>query len=295
MSVRRDLALRLLRYSAVHRGIERVIPWLSRAESSLEHALVRHEEQRRAKPVDTADTPHRVAGLVYVEFIGPSGVGKSTLANALIASDEVSVALAPVGGLIDWTSLELPRLRPADVSPILDEMYLEILNRKMTTVLKEESSADAVAGLMKFFAGNLREDLRLASSKASGNVLRGDGLLHNFGRIVLELGRQDDRIVRRVAKERVIVSCTAPLDLITDRVISRETAGGSRPQYLGRSRQEVNEHVAASLLRLESTVEAFRQWNAVVIEADISAPDLAELAVRLRHAISECRRRQEPR
>lgn len=293
MSNRIDLALRLLRYSAVRGSLERVAPWLSRAGSFLEHALLLHEEQRRAESVDTAHTPHRVAGLVYVEFMGPSGVGKSTLGSALIASDEVSVALAPVGGLIDWTSLELPRLMPEDVSPILDETYLEILNRKTTTVLNEWSSADAAALLMEFFAANLREDLRIAVLGASVNVLRSEGLLHNFGGSILEAGRQDDRFLRRVAKERVIVSCTAPPDVITDRVLSREVAGRHRPQYLGRSRREVNEHVAASLVRLESTVEAFRQWDAVVIEADISEPDLAELAVRLRHAISQCRNRQE--
>lgn len=289
MSNRLNLALRLLRYSAVRGSLERVAPWLSRAGSFLEHALARNGERTGAESFGAAHTADPVDGLVLVEFMGPSGVGKSTLGDALLASAEVSVALAPVGGLIDWRSLDLPRLTSEDVSPPVDRMYLGLLRRKAKTVLDEAGSADAAAWLVSFFAQNLREDLRLAASRASGNVLRSDGLLHNFGKSILDLERQDAGVLRGIARGRVIVSCTAPPDLIVDRALSRETSGHHRPQYLGRSRREIADRVASAPERTASTIEAFREAGVEVVAVDVSNPDLAGIATALRDAIARCR------
>ena len=293
MSNRRDLALRLLRYSAVRGSLERVAPWFSRAGFFLEHALARDDERRRAESFGAAHTADPVDGLVLVEFMGPSGVGKSTLENALLASDEVSVVLAPVGGLIDWTSLDLPRLTSEDVSPPVDRMYLELLRRKTKTVLDEAGSADYAASLMKFLAKNLREDLRLVASRASGNVLRSEGLLHNFGKDMLDMERQGAGELRRIVGERVIVSCTAPPDLVVDRALSREIAGGHRAHYFGRSRREIADRVASALERTASTIEAFREAGVEVVAVDVSNPDLAGIAMALRDAIARCRKKSD--
>ena len=227
-----------------------------------------------------------IEGLVRIELRGPSGVGKSTLGRALLASEESRDALAPIGGLTDLASVAPPR-RSA-TSPH-DAAHRELLRRKCVDVLSRGLTAMETSRLIGFMAANLSEDVHLSCVTAPVNVLRSDGVLHNFGALVLELGRQDHELVQDLLRNRVILECTAPPEVITERVLARERAGDHRPKYRGRSSAEVAEQVAASIERSRSITEGFRRLGVIVGTIDVEQYDRVSFVALLKGLVLEAR------
>jgi hypothetical protein len=282
MLTRRAVASKMLRNRGVRRLTVETERLLSSASGLLRSALALEAGSPTLEPPS-------VGGLVLVELMGPSGVGKTTLGRALIASQEAQELLRPAGGLVDSGTLSLPKWSSQVRPSRLDALYSELLRRKATEVTSRGSSAAAVTHLMSFFSVNLLQDTLINASHHSNNVLCSDGVLHNFGAQLAEIGRDDELAVRDFLSNRVILLCTAPPEVIAERALQRESSGGHRPQFFGRSSQEVREYVHGALERVRRSAQQLGELDAPVVEVDMTNPEPKQIASALLGRIAERR------
>lgn len=198
---------------------------------------------------------------IVVEFVGPSGVGKSTLFNYFLSQ------YGPTGNCRHWRDAR-KHLRPKrTVTPGLLDAYDFLLRKKIVDLQTRDVDEHTKARLEEFFRGNLDEDRWLSKSPARGIFLREDGIFHNF---TAELLAVSNTHLEALTKGRAFVHIDARANVIVSRVMRRESQGGSRPQYAGKTREEVAAEVNDGKERKSALVDRLVKAGHKVLNIDAS-------------------------
>lgn len=113
--------------------------------------------------------PNKSEGKI-IEFIGPSGVGKSTLYK--LTKDRLSCK---------WNSINT--LNHCKTSPIHDQtvkLHWELLKSKILAVETIKTSSRAKLGLVNYFTTILTNNIKILGVKNSAGFVLEEGLCHNF-------------------------------------------------------------------------------------------------------------------
>ena len=111
---------------------------------------------------------------------------------------------------------------------------------------------------------------------SGGVVFRDDGVFHNLRAQIAEILEADGLHV--VLQRRIVVRLTADPAVIARRAMSREQAGGTRPQYAGRTLEEMEWRIRGSLERSEHVVAVMRSAGIPILEIDASEDAAAGVA-----------------
>ncbi len=155
---------------------------------------------------------------LFIEFIGVSGVGKSTLYKAMIkqrASDDNWLGVKEYINYINGNIWPLDK----DIHPV----YKKILNKKYEQVTRKYNIKDTI-GFMAFFLKNIKEEIIARHSNQKYTLVIEEGLFHNFGSAIMELHQKNEIDLNSLIKNRALVFCYA-----TPEIISKELLRDTKP------------------------------------------------------------------
>lgn len=191
---------------------------------------------------------------LYIEFIGMSGVGKTTLYNELLKRENNGnwVAVKPL----------MSHLSNPDIPDDTPQFYEDILNEKYRIVSRDNSLKKTIR-FMNFFFKNIKEDIVVNALDKNYNVVFEDGIFHNFGDAILSLYRKNDENINSIFENRAVVYCHNSPQNIARRILKREQETGNlRPQHTGLSLEEL-------IRAQEKIVESEKEFLAVLSKFEI--------------------------
>lgn len=201
---------------------------------------------------------------VVVEFFGPSGVGKSTFEKFLLETTHPDLSLSA------WQEACNSRIRvPRTISSDIRATHGLLLEKKLDNVKQRDFDEHRKEKLSAFFERVINQDLRVLKSSARGLFLRGDGIFHNFGSELLELPEEN---VQALAKGRLFVRLRGPTKVICERAQKREREGQNRPQYQGKSSDEIIHAIEQATGRSLRLDELLSRMGHHVLAIDVTEP-----------------------
>jgi len=204
---------------------------------------------------------------LYVEFIGPPGVGKSTIYNELTGA---------AGDLMKLSVLKRElNLPPQRLGNEHDELYGTLAGQMLHAIaMKDYAPMDKMRVLGYFH--RVIEDDKLAVLHNPGRIVVSDeGLFHNF-RSSIEHEMSKGPMSRDFCSMRAIVSIRSHPRTIAERILKRRLETGDMlPQHKGKDLDRLamdQEEVCGQYMRFRDTLE---QAGIPVLDIDGSA-DLRE-------------------
>lgn len=157
---------------------------------------------------------------IYIEFVGISGVGKSTLFSLINLSKCNGIALG------EFKKQKL--LRDTRLSLTDDSLYQFLGDRKMSEVY----SSERIIGIdkmwyIKYFFDIMVDDFVVYKRNLQNTILSDEGLVHNFDRQIEELYDESESGFNNLMKGRAIVYCYSSANLVAEQIMKRFRETGS--------------------------------------------------------------------
>lgn len=174
---------------------------------------------------------------VYIEFIGPSGVGKSTLYNAFKQHRTDKDTWIGIDEFL--RHLARPEINQRGTRDLQTHHQAE-----MEGYGQEDPSFRDLDFYMNYFFRNLKEDILQFSHNTQSMVVSDEGLFHNFGDCLMALQAETEAEaqVRAITRNRAIVLCHGAPETIARQIRDRESRTGViNPRHVGLSDEELME------------------------------------------------------
>ena len=251
------------------------------ALNALGYDLTRVPRRKIHIPQSTSCTDRSGAPL-RIEFLGPSGIGKTTLSEELVRrrrkSDRWVLARElAVGGQNMTVSRDVE----------LDEHYASLLELTIQSVAAKPIPVATKYWLLSFLHHNLMIDWHLSRFGGCDPIVVEDGILHNFSPAIRALAeRHDNDNLDVLLRNRAVVYCYGSTDLLVERIEKRSREGRSRPQHEEKSSRELCEQSSRVISGTANVLALLRNYGLPCIELDM-ADALHENAERIRTFIQE--------
>ena len=162
-----------------------------------------------------------------VEFVGPPGVGKSTLFQTLLSRKRKWLGIGEYRNAI--------HVAPQYLGTGLDEIYQALAIHKMDIVANSDFIPTDKLRILGYFYSVLQNDKALALHNPGYTVVLDEGLLHNFSSSVQQLIYRNTQLDDFFAKRKV-VQCSAAPETIAQQILRRQQETGNiLPQHKGRT------------------------------------------------------------
>ncbi|MGK7933889.1 MAG: hypothetical protein AB4041_21005 [Microcystaceae cyanobacterium] len=180
----------------------------------------------------------------YIEFIGPSGIGKSTLFYEI---KELMVG--------DWNYNE--QIDPVTLMKNDDEFensfHWELLVKKLKNLEKKEINTFQQIQLMKYFTEVVFRDFVMLNGFYEKGFLLEEGLCHNFAEELAELSEPE--FVNLMAGRAIIYLIPRKSTTVVKRLRKREIEGGHVvTHHVGLNNNQLKEITEVSLVNFEKLV-----------------------------------------
>ena len=207
---------------------------------SMGYELRRRRPAHRNTPTTSRPGICRIMGStdgpVLVEFVGPSGVGKTTLYKQLFKGP-------------DKTPLGLPfeQFCARDHEFAIDDAALDgsphgqLLKHKWDSLVWSTYRTEDILSLLRYTYRILRMDVAIYRSTHTGCFLMENGLFHIFTKELLELKESVPVSFDNLLRRRAIVHFSGAPDRITANILNRKKAGDLKPLHKDRSEAELVE------------------------------------------------------
>lgn len=150
-----------------------------------------------------------------IEFIGPSGIGKSTLFKEYFSTTDFNF----------YTQKDVYKVKSKlDEQDILSFIYKELLFNKHSNLLKRTYNAFVSTELLNYFTKIVSEDIIIQNSHKDFGFILEEGIVHNFSKELLQLTNEH---LSLLLKNRIIIYMRPENpNLIVQRIKKRECEGG---------------------------------------------------------------------
>jgi hypothetical protein len=181
-----------------------------------------------------------------VDFYGPSGVGKTTLANFIWKASG-----SPIPEDLGETFQELGR--EEEVSRA-ERALLHLLARKFSMMrLDSREDIDHVMGLYSWVLGVVKLQRKMLRQKRKASYLVShDGFFHAFGPTIFSLSDKEVETIAPILQGRACVFLSASPETIAKRLFGRSQSGVLHPAHRNRTSEELSR---AASLRLGTSME----------------------------------------
>jgi len=215
-----------------------------------------------------------------IEFVGASGVGKTTLFNQLIRLRDDDDRWIPVSELLQRR--ELSRGRGDQV----DDAYEKLFDLKMRSVYDWDLGSVDKGLVLGWCHRLVMVDATISSVGTGSHVILDEGLLQHFGDAMMDLHGQCPDSVDRLLANRAVVYCWATPQLITERIFHRQKQGSIWVLHQGLTREELLEFNARSLARKAALGRFLRERGVACLDVEAS-DDLEANAQRVRDFVGK--------
>lgn len=223
---------------------------------------------------------------LYIEFIGISGVGKTTLYNALKKERGYSVKWIE---RYDFLSFQ-PKV---NLDESINSTYLKMLESKSQNICSSDLPVIDKIKLGAFFYQNIQEEVAALLYNKNATLINEDGLFHNFGKEIRDIYKDDPKVFSELSKNRAIVFCTNSAENIAKQIQKRNTDSHAiRPHHRVASFQELVEIQKPLLQDIESFVRILEENNLPVLYITTS-DDISENAHKVNLYIKELQLKQK--
>jgi len=163
---------------------------------------------------------HKVNKPIKIEFIGPPGVGKTTIYEELIRRRKKKDVWLPVSFLSK--QIKSIKLKESEVP----EYHMALLEMKLNNVQGKKYSVFTKLSFLSYFFDVIKKDLILSKDFNDLTTVSDEGIVHNFSKEILELSKQNSRLALCVLKNTAIIYCYASAKTITNNVLKRHRETG---------------------------------------------------------------------
>lgn len=216
----------------------------------------------------------------YIEFIGPSGVGKTTLFNEVIKERKENFNwITPE----EFISVENPAINDEDIFSALEE---EIIETKTKIILDRNHSPSDKMKLLAFFYQNIRKIAMVKNFNKNYIVVFEDGLFHNFGDVLMNFyEKQAHQFVSMIANTAIIYCSNEP-EIIARQILKRrDTLSILHPHHKYSTFGELENYQKKYIDELEKRITIFRQHSIRVFNIN-TADDLTKNAIKINEIIN---------
>lgn len=185
-----------------------------------------------------------------MEYIGPSGVGKTTLYN--LTKNNLSW---------EWSNLQIGSDNQEDsIDERLLEIHREILKKKNDYVDVLKCDINQKLKLKVYFNQVLLNNIHVSNSNQKSGFLLEEGICHNFSNELQSLKEKD---LEYIIKNRILI-CVLPHDSLT--VVSqirKRTKGGGHTVYHheGLDDEELNKLTIDSTNNFNNFLSSIQKFN----------------------------------
>lgn len=160
---------------------------------------------------------------LYIEFIGASGVGKTTLYKALEENKTTDD---------HWIERKQYLKRHKSTEENKNRIYQYLAERKFEKIMARDYPLSDKLDVLSFFFRNLNEEIRTFSQNEHYTIICEDGLFHNFGDCIAELYHENSKQFNELIKDRAIIFCNSNLENSVLQIQKRQSESGEiRPQH----------------------------------------------------------------
>ena len=171
------------------------------------------------------------ADRLYVEFIGPPGVGKTTTFDTVVKNNRSLLKYVDFRRTVN--------LQPTEVNTEFDDTYQALASHKLDQISKADYSALDKLKVLAYFHRVVEGDRVVMLHNRGYTVISDEGLLHNFGK-ALEQEILHGRIPSSFLARRVVINCHAPAERIAEQILKRHRETGNLlPQHKNKTVQQL--------------------------------------------------------
>jgi shikimate kinase len=188
---------------------------------------------------------------IYVEFVGISGVGKTTLYREVKKQR---------GKKAKW--IDVREFLGSQKYPLKEELfgkYQEIIDYKIKYIVNKSFSALDKMKLISFFYKNISEEIIVNYYNKNTTVIFEDGMLHNFSDALNYVYNSNKELFLELIKDRIVVYCYSTPETIANQIIKRKNEGALRPQHKVSSFEELVEKQKQSLKNKEQFINILKE------------------------------------
>lgn len=198
---------------------------------------------------------------VIVEFIGPAGVGKSTLFRETFTNANFEFYTQNNIGIFENNLLK---------SDIQNDVYNQLLLSKHENVLKLGENAFVNAKLINYFSRIIKDDIIIQNSITACGFILEEGLSHNFSKELLGLS---DNLFSVALLNRVLIYLRPDNpELVVQRIRKRQNEGGHTVvHHSGKTDRELLNIALNSIVNFDNLLVRAKQFAIPYVK--ISAED----------------------
>lgn len=201
---------------------------------------------------------------IYVEFVGIPGVGKSTLFDNVFKQVKSK-----------WRNIhEFQKIFIQHVDGKAAESvscYQDLAIHKMQSVASSNFSGIDQMKIVRFFLSVIIEDSLVSLFNKDYNVISDEGLIHNFGDGLLELCKNNKKEFDNLMKDRAVVYCKAPAEIVANRILGRtKETGKLLPQHKVKSFDKLVMLQKRSLKNKHQIIDLLYKYDIPVVSIDTS-------------------------
>ena len=196
-----------------------------------------------------------------VDFIGASGIGKTTMLNALMAKRND-----------DFKFLTFPEFQRHFAEKPFNEITLpdsfsQLLLLKYRAVHEGDYRIENKIKLHHFFYNTLRKVWFSLSANGGATIVYDESLFHNFADVLPALERENSTFFKEILAGRIFINFTAHTDIILNRLSRRmENEGIIRSHHHHKSMEEITNAQTEYLLHQEELLKLLNRYHAPVLD-----------------------------
>ncbi|MCW5905650.1 MAG: hypothetical protein KIT64_08660 [Chitinophagaceae bacterium] len=186
-----------------------------------------------------------------IEFIGPAGVGKSTLYKKILENANFnSPTIEELNSII----------KKDDIYNISTSIHNTLLNSKFQNLMQRGYNAYVNAELINYFSSVIKKDITIQYTPSQKGIILEEGLCHNFSKELVSLNNAD---LQTITHKRVLIYIR-PDDSLTvvKRIRKRQQEGEHTvTHHNGKSDDELKDISKTSITSFDNLIEAIANFQ----------------------------------
>ncbi|MDD3771594.1 MAG: AAA family ATPase [Weeksellaceae bacterium] len=196
---------------------------------------------------------------VYIELIGVSGVGKSTVYRELLKNHQFFLTIND----FKKRNSEINSVDLIGTIPV----YQKLAENQWKYIQNLDILETDKFRIAHWNYKTLQEDALLSSFNTNSLIVSDEGILHNFQFSLLELYKENQDLFYDFLKNRKVIYCFSSKEQIVEQIQKREKETGRIvAHHKGKSKDELLKLVEKELKEKDEFIKIIKRFNISILE-----------------------------